>query len=57
MTNEIAKPHPLIYTKNSLTLDVVKETNQIVESLSASVHKNFHRQGAVVGISGGIDLL
>ena len=55
MTNEIAKPHPLIYTRNSLKLDVGKETDQIVESLSASVHQNFHRQGAVVGISGGID--
>jgi NAD+ synthase len=34
---------------------VVKETDRIVEALRQHVHHTLHRQGAVVGISGGID--
>ncbi|HBE16038.1 MAG TPA: NAD(+) synthase [Cyanobacteria bacterium UBA11149] len=43
------------FNKNSLDLDVAKETERIVEVLRQSVHQTLRRQGAVLGISGGID--
>ena len=43
------------FNRHALDLDVVKETNRIVETLRESVHQTLHRQGAVLGISGGID--
>ena len=43
------------FGRSSLNLDVEAETNRIVEFLFQNVHHKFHRQGAVVGISGGID--
>ena len=42
--------HPSI-----LTIDVEAETNRIVEHLRDSVIRRLSRQGAVVGVSGGID--
>lgn len=43
------------FNKHSLELDVTKETERIVEGLRQSVHQTLRRQGAVLGISGGID--
>jgi NAD+ synthase len=34
---------------------VVQETDRLVEELSRGVHETLHRQGAIVGISGGVD--
>ncbi len=41
--------------KNSLKLDPEREINRIVDFLYQAVFHKLHRQGAVVGISGGID--
>jgi NAD+ synthase len=43
------------FSRQSLDIDAVQETERLVEELRHSVHKTLHRQGAVVGISGGID--
>ncbi|HEY9607002.1 MAG TPA: NAD(+) synthase [Allocoleopsis sp.] len=43
------------FNRHALDLDVAKETDRIVETLRESVHQTLHRQGAVLGISGGID--
>jgi len=43
------------FGKNALELDVATETGRIVDGLRQAVHHTLHRQGAVVGISGGID--
>ena len=43
------------FDKHALDLDVAKETERIVEGLRQSVHHTLRRQGAVLGISGGID--
>jgi len=38
-----------------LDLDAATETQRIVDSLRRNVHEALHRQGGIVGISGGID--
>ena len=43
------------FSRSSLALDVERETGRIVDFLRASVTQTLRRQGAVVGISGGID--
>jgi len=43
------------FGRQSLDIDVVQETERLVEELRHSVHETLRRQGAVVGISGGID--
>ena len=43
------------FDKHALDLDVAAETRRIVESMRSSVLHTLHRQGAIVGISGGID--
>jgi NAD+ synthase len=43
------------FGRQSLAIDVVQETERLVEELRHSVHETLHRQGAIVGISGGID--
>lgn len=43
------------FDRRALDLDVTQETDRIVEALREHVHKTLHKQGAVVGISGGID--
>jgi NAD+ synthase len=43
------------FSEHSLDLDVEATTEQIVAGLRQSVHGRLRRQGAVVGISGGID--
>lgn len=43
------------FSRAALKLDVKKEVERIEESLRNAVFHQLHRQGAVVGISGGID--
>lgn len=43
------------FSRSSLELDVEQEAGRIVEFLRTSVTQKLHRQGAVVGISGGIN--
>jgi NAD+ synthase len=43
------------FDRDALTLDAEAEVNRIVTELRRTVHGTLHRQGAVVGISGGID--
>jgi NAD+ synthase len=43
------------FGKDALLLDCERETERIVTALTETVHKSMRRQGAVVGISGGID--
>jgi NAD+ synthase len=43
------------FGRESLNIDIAQETDRLVNALSEHVHKTLHRQGAVVGISGGID--
>lgn len=43
------------FGRHSLDLDIEQETNRLVEGLRQSVHQTLRRQGAVLGISGGID--
>lgn len=43
------------FGKNSLALNVSEETERIVNGLRRNVHRVLHRQGVVVGVSGGID--
>lgn len=43
------------FGKESLSLDLEKETERILQALTETVHHTMRRQGAVVGISGGID--
>lgn len=43
------------FNRNALTLDYAQETERIVAWLQERVLRAFRRQGAVVGISGGID--
>ncbi|MGI0484806.1 NAD(+) synthase [Pantanalinema rosaneae CENA516] len=43
------------FGRHALDLDVEQETNRLVEGLRQGVHQTLHRQGVVLGISGGID--
>lgn len=43
------------FSRAALNLDVAKEARRIEEGMQQAVHRQLHRQGAVVGISGGID--
>jgi NAD+ synthase len=43
------------FTKNSIVIDPVSETERIVSFLQRSVRQSLHRYGGVVGISGGVD--
>ena len=45
----------MTFNSHILENDAEAQTRQIVELLIETVHKRLHRQGAVVGISGGID--
>jgi NAD+ synthase len=46
---------PITFDKNSLKLDAPKEIERIATVTREVVHHHLRRQGAVVGISGGID--
>jgi NAD+ synthase len=51
-----ANPSQTVYFhRDSLKLDAAQEADRIANSLRDAVHQTFRRQGAVVGISGGID--
>ncbi|MGC8711045.1 MAG: NAD(+) synthase [Leptodesmis sp.] len=43
------------FGRHSLDLDVEQECDRLVEGLRQHVHQTLRRQGAVLGISGGID--
>jgi NAD+ synthase len=43
------------FPRPTLELNVAEETERIVSGLCRNVHEKLHRQGAVVGVSGGID--
>jgi NAD+ synthase len=45
----------LVFDRHALDIDVELETDRLVAALREHVHKTLHKQGAVVGISGGID--
>ena len=45
----------ITFDKNALMLDANKEIERITEAIHEVVHHDLRRQGAVVGISGGID--
>lgn len=45
----------LNFSKTALDLDAAAETDRIVNMLRQTVQQRFHRQGAVVGVSGGVD--
>jgi NAD+ synthase len=47
--------NPAAFTKEFMRLDVEKETERIVSYMEETVHQQLHRQGIVVGLSGGID--
>jgi NAD+ synthase len=45
----------LVFDRHALDIDVAQETDRLVAALQQHVHQTLHKQGAVVGISGGID--
>ena len=55
MNQSIAPTISVAFGRHSLNINVVQETDRLVEYLRHSVHEKLHRQGAIVGISGGID--
>lgn len=55
MNQPSASPMSTAFGRQALDIDVTKETERICEALRQSVHGTLHRQGAVIGISGGID--
>src|ERR1051326_7818969 len=46
---------PRMFTRDVLTIDPEQAVERITESIRHQVGRVFHRQGAVVGLSGGID--
>lgn len=52
---QVSSPAIRPFGKDSLILDAEKEIERITSALFESVHHEMRRQGAVVGISGGID--
>ena len=55
MTDEIERQSLVNFSPASLKLDEKTESDRIVEYLRDAVHHKLHRQGVVLGISGGID--
>ena len=55
MDDNLHSQTSLEFSRRALELDVAKETDRIVDGLRQAVHQTLRRQGAVVGISGGID--
>ena len=55
MNQSITPQASATFGRQSLDIDVAQETERLVEKLRRSVHEILHRQGAVIGISGGID--
>jgi NAD+ synthase len=53
--NQSITSTPAVFSRHSLNIDAAQETDRLVEFLRHRVHDTLRRQGAVVGISGGID--
>jgi NAD+ synthase len=53
--NELQQDQSVAFDRQVLQLDAAQETERIVQRLRTSIHEILHRQGAVIGISGGID--
>jgi NAD+ synthase len=53
--NAVAIQPSTSFGRHSLRLRVEHEANRLIEGLRQSVHQTLRRQGAVLGISGGID--
>ena len=45
----------MAYTKNDLKIDPEKTTNELTRKIREIISRKFHKRGAVIGISGGID--
>jgi len=45
----------MAFSRNDINIDAEKTVNQIVKQMREIVGKKFHKHGAVIGISGGID--
>jgi NAD+ synthase len=48
-------PKVSVFDRNALRIDAKQEAERIAGGLRQAIHRQFRRQGAVVGISGGID--
>jgi NAD+ synthase len=55
MSTDNTSPSARPFDRHALDLDAATEARRIVESLRRNVHERLHRQGGIVGISGGID--
>ncbi len=44
-----------VFDRHALDIDVAQETDRLVAAVQQHVHQTLHKQGAVVGISGGVD--
>jgi len=55
MKSDRKQHNPSVFSRSALTLDPPVEVDRIVAGLRNAVHQQLHRQGAVVGISGGVD--
>ncbi len=51
----MSEPRKILPGLSALQIDAAQETQRIVNGLRHAVHQTLHRQGAVVGISGGLD--
>ncbi len=45
----------MAFTKNDLKIDPEKTTNELTRKIREIISRKFHKRGAVIGISGGID--
>ncbi len=54
MSNVVMNP-TATFGRHALELDIEQEANRLIEGLRQGVHQTLHRQGVVLGISGGID--
>lgn len=43
------------FDKDLLQMDVAQETQRLCQHLHDDIHRQFHRKGAIVGCSGGVD--
>jgi NAD+ synthase len=45
----------MAFSKNDIRIDAGAEVDRIIDGMRQSVGRELHKQGAVIGISGGID--
>ena len=55
MTDTYPENAVRVFDQTALELDAEAEAQRITDALCDTIHDQLHRQGAVVGISGGID--